>query len=503
MRVKLRRTFRYLKRHWDGRLSPGKSFWLRGAGLNVLLMIFIHLLQRWLVDRTLREIRVVSVLALCVLGCISMWQWVGIWRAVGRRRIGPVARWLARGCAAFALFALWTGSRAVAANHDASLEHGAFVCRMLGKTQAEAEFSGVIADGASRALEALLRQHPTVRVLHLNSPGGLINEGLRLAKLVHSHGLEVVVDNSCQSACTHALLAGARRWARPNAQIGFHQARLLGGVTDEASFGDGVLATTLSQVGASEEFVGAALRTPDSEVYSPSIEELLTQHVLTGSAKDDQFIYSSPLDDRSGIENWLALGDPLLAAMREVDPPTFARVVDEYEHAGENGATLAAVTKAAARAGATEWHTLNCNGSPDAARVRLTSLQHLVAATAERFPERCKSWLLGDVELSGLPSALLDERNQAMAASLRASRLYPPVRDHQIDSDRAFAALTKILSEPTRTTIRAVAGGKSSDDRAACSAAAEYFHKLAILPPAQMSVLLRGDTCIDAEATRR
>jgi hypothetical protein len=374
---------------------------------------------------------------------------------------------------------------------------------MLGKTQSEAEFVGDVGDGASRVLEAFLRQHPTVRVLHLNSPGGLANEGLRLAELVRSRKLSVVIDSSCQSACTDVLLAGAERWARPTAKIGFHQGRPLGNVAKDVDCRDDDLAAALARVGASSAFIDRALQTPNSEIYSPSIEELLTEHVLTGAAKDDQFIYSTPGTDRPDIEGLLTTGDPFLAAMRDVDPPTFARVADEYEHAGEKGETLAALAEAVSSLKSKEWHALACTGSTDAAHARLSSQQHLIAAVAEHFPERCKGWLRGDREVDGLPSALLDEQNEALALALRKSGAYPPVRDTREDLDRATALLMKALSARTRITIRTVILGTSSDDRAACSAAVEYFEKLASLAPEQMSLLIRGEGCMDAEPTRR
>jgi ATP-dependent protease ClpP protease subunit len=66
-------------------------------------------------------------------------------------------------------------------------------------------------------------------VMLLESPGGSLFDGISLGQEVHSQGLTTVARYACASACSIIFLGGSERMlAGSRAQIGFHQAALLG-----------------------------------------------------------------------------------------------------------------------------------------------------------------------------------------------------------------------------------------------------------------------------------
>lgn len=77
-------------------------------------------------------------------------------------------------------------------------------------------FNGPIQQGDAQTLLRLLAGRPrAISSLHLNSPGGSLQEALQLAKVVEKAGLatRVAQDGICASACFFVWLAGTSRFA--------------------------------------------------------------------------------------------------------------------------------------------------------------------------------------------------------------------------------------------------------------------------------------------------
>ena len=87
--------------------------------------------------------------------------------------------------------------------------------------------SGKIELGDEERLRAALRGLPPgtrLAGLTLDSPGGDLEEGMRLAAAVHDERLQTVVEDGakCASACFIVFAAGPRRFASTAAMIGVH-----------------------------------------------------------------------------------------------------------------------------------------------------------------------------------------------------------------------------------------------------------------------------------------
>ncbi|HEY2891535.1 MAG TPA: hypothetical protein VGJ31_12945 [Dongiaceae bacterium] len=146
----------------------------------------------------------------------------------------------------------------------------------------EIEYLGEIVSGSAAELRKTLAQYPAAKVLHLNSPGGEIEEAHRMLELVRQRKLITTVDKICDSACTLVFLAGQQRVIAPGAEIGFHQPWALGISSAEMDTLDQNDKQYLRGQGVPQWFIDKAYSTPSSTIWIPTTTELSAANVITG-----------------------------------------------------------------------------------------------------------------------------------------------------------------------------------------------------------------------------
>lgn len=113
-----------------------------------------------------------------------------------------------------------------------------------------------------------------VSAVRLNSPGGLIAEGVRIADVIKTAKLATVVPNgwSCASACFIAFAAGAEKYVSYQAQLGVHGASDARGVEN----GDATVAMAkiVKELGVPSSIIGRMVVTPPSEIVWLTPDEL-------------------------------------------------------------------------------------------------------------------------------------------------------------------------------------------------------------------------------------
>lgn len=82
------------------------------------------------------------------------------------------------------------------------------------------KFSGEITSGDKANLMRLLKR--TDKRLYLNSEGGDAEEALKIAKILLSHRLHVIVDGYCASSCANYLFTAGNIKEIRNGWVGFH-----------------------------------------------------------------------------------------------------------------------------------------------------------------------------------------------------------------------------------------------------------------------------------------
>jgi hypothetical protein len=285
----------YILKHWRGEFPLAISFWfnfiLLSAGLRLT-----ELLSRKtkIVEQPQYAARLLIVYIILVIGIIIPWQIIGLWRACKHHKEQTGKNFWARAVRIFIIFALLILVGGLSQNWPAyrdSYRLG-FMKDKYADYTLELKNDGTLiylkgglGFGVSKEVEKLLRKHPEVRGIVLDSYGGYIYEGRQLSKLITSYGLDTYSFNGCCSACTTAFIAGNKRFLGTGARLGFHQLRsvyssLAKYFNPEREQEQDKL--IFKRQGVTQEFLDKLFSAHSNDLWCPSSDELLNAGVIQG-----------------------------------------------------------------------------------------------------------------------------------------------------------------------------------------------------------------------------
>jgi hypothetical protein len=132
------------------------------------------------------------------------------------------------------------------------------------------EVTHSLASDFNRALAA----RPSARIVVLNSPGGYVDNALRVARLVRERGMSTLVAKGmgCYSACAYIFFAGASRWVE--GELGVHQisAEVADLVMAQTTLGD--VLDALDSYGVEQTVISVMLKTPPQDMYIFTMREI-------------------------------------------------------------------------------------------------------------------------------------------------------------------------------------------------------------------------------------
>ncbi len=323
-----------LGRYWRGEYSLAVSFWVVGVlGLGLVLSV----LALYTIAISQRDFHPYQALAAVapvwvISGAFALFQLVGTWRSAVRRA-GSVLTWTAQTAAVGGLVAffilLWQfglprlqESVGIAFGNDPKIPD--YSLRLM-RDASELEVAGGFKYGLTRQVQALLDANPRIRLIHLNSSGGRLGEGQKLAALIRSRGISTYTATECSSACTVAFAAGRERWLRKGAVLGYHAASF--GGTDSA----GTMMRALVREGVNKEFAARAAQTSSGSIWYPKLGDLTAHIVITASVDSYKFAASgrgTPKRLKDGLQD-LLLSVAAFRAMHQAAPSEFARAVED------------------------------------------------------------------------------------------------------------------------------------------------------------------------------
>jgi len=103
--------------------------------------------------------------------------------------------------------------------------------------------------------------------LDLDSPGGSLYEGFRIATLTRQKQLSTFVSNECDSACAFIFLVGSKRYASKEAKIGVHAVGNDYGGEDSGTLRDTIrLARLSAKFGIPSSTIGKMVTTPPGKI---------------------------------------------------------------------------------------------------------------------------------------------------------------------------------------------------------------------------------------------
>jgi hypothetical protein len=145
--------------------------------------------------------------------------------------------------------------------------------------------NGYFPYGISDNVEKVLQKYPTITTISFTSRGGRSYEGVRIANIIDSHGLNTVVPRSCSSACSIAFLGGHQRHIFEATKLGFHSISL--GENEQRLYY--LIAKKINKQqfalqnknGIPRYFVDKMNATPPASMWYPSTQELYDAGVIT------------------------------------------------------------------------------------------------------------------------------------------------------------------------------------------------------------------------------
>jgi hypothetical protein len=156
---------------------------------------------------------------------------------------------------------------------------------------------GEIYSGDAKRLLNYLHNNPdaeTIRMVYLNSNGGLTNESYIIADVIHELNLTTVVptDARCESACFELWASGKTRVAGPNAHIGVHRVSWGGREDDKSRARSIEYATYISKFGVPRAILASMMMQPAAGIYYLTDEDMASMHAFRytsgGNAKTAQ-----------------------------------------------------------------------------------------------------------------------------------------------------------------------------------------------------------------------
>ncbi|GCB02796.1 hypothetical protein [Ralstonia sp. SET104] len=501
----------FFARHWRGDYGLARSYWLHTAlmqfGMVALSAGVTHALAHNAPARAASS----ALLVIYVMG-LALWIWavVGTWRSADReqarsRRAGLSNPWPLIAKVMIVLGAVGTSSRVISDGprlgahlRTALGEQAASPFTVIPQRDGRAIlFNGGINDGAADALETALRKAPNATAVVLRSEGGWLREGTLMADVIRRHHLQTYVERACASACTIAFLAGVDRAAAPGARIGFHRPRAVGADHDQTPGAiDSELWLAYADAGLPDAFVRRVQNTPFDQMWFPTAQELLANHIVTRTSPGGEYAtMATQLRTREALATELRSA-PLYAALERKYPAHFSRLIDALWPELQRNATDAQA-EALLRGQTGKLYRALIPTAPNALLFANAQLTLEQAQALQRVsPEACVAYLDGTSGASAaaarLPRALV-KREQALFSDLMQAAdpdHAPVVTRAQTLPALQLAVAALPLDEQRVLTLPALRHTAPPAER--CRALIGFSRSILALPETERALALRG-----------
>ena len=311
----------------------------------------------------------------------------------------------------------------------------------------EVEIRGELDAGIAARLRTVLQAHPGVRFVHLNSPGGWVTEGERLARVIHARGLGTYTATGCYSACVLAFAAGSPRVLNPDARLGLHSTSARDADPLVAMFGNELYQKVLLRYGVSPALVAWSTAAPANDLWMPDPQQLLADHLVDRVSADGFGSSGESLAGFAARATSFEARYPFLAELQRVDSAQFGQL-DRSLRLGFRRGAPAADLNAYVAAAAGEIERERLAAIDDSSTLRFVMLLRSAARPFQSSdPAQCAA-ILGPL------SAASPVRSAASPVGSAAS----PVR-----SAAALAAISPALAGILEAPLTGRAGGPVTD----------------------------------------
>jgi len=501
----------FLRRHWRGDYSLGRSYWLHTVLLTSLVpALAISVLARLTNDMPARY-GMAGVLGIAAFSYLA-WTWgvCGCWRSAskhvargGRRWAEVVVKFLIV-CGAISMAtSTWRAAPSLREQFEIALgkQLGPPVVYQLRVDGKSLLLQGGMNDGAADGLERLLQQHPSVQTVVLYSAGGWVREGKLVGEVIRRHRLNTYVEQECSSSCTLAFLAGRDRAMDPRAHIGFHTLYTVGGDDRiNKSFDRKLTFDTYGKLGLPHDFIEHIADTPAARSWYPELGQLLQAGVLTRLAPGGETAQIATIASSRDILEAEFKKGALFDIMARYHPADFAHTIDlawAKVQAHASDADILAV-------GREQVGLLSRRLLPIASDESLAEFQQLLldeavalrgistAACTELIYPRSRADAAAGREA---PQAVLPQEfaNREQQMTQRLLRDANPANAGRYTLAERTRVFRKALAPLTQEQLKLLSSAlrRQADPDATCDASIAYLRAVNQLPPEERRVALR------------
>lgn len=298
----------YIANHWRGDLSLAKSYWINTLLLSLPFTILLSSLESLALTIRTMEQQALFFWTLAFLTVfafpLTAWQLIGTWRSATKRTVTTgKSGWssVAKVVMVIAWIQVFGAFGKVTEDWPAYKEIAAFTLGLnpMGDYNVTVidggtgiGISGAIARGVVDEVRSALARAEEPIYVGLESNGGRIGVGDSLNRLIRNEGLATLVKDNCYSACALAFLGGQSRVLAEGALIGFHQSssglEYTPTVRAMELSADELQRTIMREAGLPEWFIDKAMKTPSTQMWTPSAEVFAKAGVITHTLKDGE-----------------------------------------------------------------------------------------------------------------------------------------------------------------------------------------------------------------------
>ncbi|RYY91660.1 MAG: hypothetical protein EOO24_30835, partial [Comamonadaceae bacterium] len=469
----------FVARHYNGDYSLARSYWLHlvvpSTAATLVLTSVLPLLAPAL---SATRVSLLAVATIALHAASWIWGIIGTWRSASKHgaRTGK-GFWAGatKVAIAFGLLAniaemrtaapvLWEHTRVAFGAQPG--EPVQLQVRADGKSLL---LSGGINDHTAEALDIALQHAPGVTTVVLESGGGWIRQGQKIGEVIARRNLNTYVETECTSACTIAFLAGKDRAMAPEARLGFHAFRAIGGVPLRDRESD-----IYGAAGIGDAFIRRVAATPHASVWYPDHGRLLAERVLTRySEGGETSALSSTMKDLQQLRQAFLQHDTY-TLLHERHPQRLESIVQAAWRAVQDKRTDREVLAAASAALGVHYRELLPLADDDT----VVSLIDLMADQGQALQPTAPALCVRVVFESGmdaaatrrvLPASLQKREQQLVQAVLRTSA---PGNVVQPTRAQVRAAIGSLTTRMKREDVRAISAGDDGTASASARCAA-------------------------------
>jgi len=359
--------------------------------------------------------------------------------------------------------------------------------------------SGAMTPGVTDAVKQMLDANPTVFLIRLNSPGGKIVEGYKLALLIKERHLATYTSTGCASACTIAYIAGAPRYMAGNARLGFHSSSING---ESSANGNDAMRHLYEEAGIPDAFAERAIHTAPESIWFPTTSELTTAHVV------DYFVDARTFPPQV-MTYWASTSDldarlrhdPAIDVIAKEDPQNYQKLRDIFLNGAKAGRGIGQIMAEAADFVSNSLMPAYIRNAPDERLLQYQQAElSVVVYLAKNAPDACaaslfpKNSIVSNPSERNLPPEIQATLNKALADLIKAALAHPQAGRDDAADRQALADFRRNLptKAPALTSTMNTLKQRKGQPGEYCQVMQQFFELIMREPPATAAAIDRA-----------